>query len=366
MAMPKKAKERSAIEVSRLTAPGLWSVGGVAGLHLQVLPTGARSWVLRVVVGFSVKVWIEMTYRPDGNPDRLPAVMIVKAGFGRFQAINEFAYRAEMRSYRDVLPRFALNAPQCYYAGESPDGRSTAVIIEDLTPKRVRFCHALTPLDFDAAAGFLEALARFHAQTWNRPFLSDGSYPWAVDQATAAAGLVAYQEDLLSEPSWRRFMALPRCAAIPRLFHDRERFLSAFNRALARGGQQAQVILVGDTHLGNLYIEADGRPGFLDFLGRIAPWSQEVAYFLGAALDVPDRRAWDRRLIELYLRELGRSGVSAPSFDAAWRSYREQLIFPLNTWILNGSEFQTESVNTANAFRSAMAMIDHGTMDLLA
>lgn len=49
--MPKKAKERSAIEVSRLTAPGLWSVGGVAGLHLQVLPTGARSWVLRVVVG---------------------------------------------------------------------------------------------------------------------------------------------------------------------------------------------------------------------------------------------------------------------------------------------------------------------------
>lgn len=49
--MPKKAKERSAIEVGRLTAPGLWSVGGVAGLHLQVLPTGARSWVLRVMVG---------------------------------------------------------------------------------------------------------------------------------------------------------------------------------------------------------------------------------------------------------------------------------------------------------------------------
>lgn len=49
--MPRKAKERSAIEVSRMTTPGLWSVGGVAGLHLQVLPTGARSWVLRVVVG---------------------------------------------------------------------------------------------------------------------------------------------------------------------------------------------------------------------------------------------------------------------------------------------------------------------------
>lgn len=30
--------------------PGLSAVGGVAGLHLQVAPTGARTWVLRVVI----------------------------------------------------------------------------------------------------------------------------------------------------------------------------------------------------------------------------------------------------------------------------------------------------------------------------
>ena len=49
--MPKKAKERSALEVQRLKTPGLHAVGVVAGLHLQVLPSGARSWVLRVVIG---------------------------------------------------------------------------------------------------------------------------------------------------------------------------------------------------------------------------------------------------------------------------------------------------------------------------
>ncbi len=49
--MPKKAKDLSALEVSRLTAPGHHAVGGVSGLYLYVLDTGARSWVLRIMVG---------------------------------------------------------------------------------------------------------------------------------------------------------------------------------------------------------------------------------------------------------------------------------------------------------------------------
>lgn len=49
--MPKLAKELSAVQVQRLTRPGLHAVGGVAGLLLQVTATGARSWILRVVVG---------------------------------------------------------------------------------------------------------------------------------------------------------------------------------------------------------------------------------------------------------------------------------------------------------------------------
>ena len=49
--MPKKAKEVSALHVKRLKRPGLHAVGGVAGLHLQITPTGARSWILRATVG---------------------------------------------------------------------------------------------------------------------------------------------------------------------------------------------------------------------------------------------------------------------------------------------------------------------------
>lgn len=49
--MGKKAVTLGALEVSRLTAPGLHFVGTVAGLALQIAPTGARSWILRIQVG---------------------------------------------------------------------------------------------------------------------------------------------------------------------------------------------------------------------------------------------------------------------------------------------------------------------------
>jgi integrase len=48
--MPRKATEMGALVVSRLLHPGLHAVGGVAGLYLQILPTGGRSWVLRTTV----------------------------------------------------------------------------------------------------------------------------------------------------------------------------------------------------------------------------------------------------------------------------------------------------------------------------
>ncbi|WP_186142386.1 tyrosine-type recombinase/integrase [Burkholderia gladioli] len=49
--MPKMAKELGALAVSRLTNPGTHAVGRVAGLALQVSPTGARSWIFRTTVG---------------------------------------------------------------------------------------------------------------------------------------------------------------------------------------------------------------------------------------------------------------------------------------------------------------------------
>ncbi|MRX50179.1 DUF4102 domain-containing protein [Paracoccus sp. S-4012] len=54
--MPRLAKELTALDVKRLQHPGkgrnvTFNVGGVAGLVLQITPSGGRTWLLRVQVG---------------------------------------------------------------------------------------------------------------------------------------------------------------------------------------------------------------------------------------------------------------------------------------------------------------------------
>lgn len=49
--MPKKAKELGALDIKRLSEPGMHFVGVVPGLGLQITPSGNKSWVLRVMVG---------------------------------------------------------------------------------------------------------------------------------------------------------------------------------------------------------------------------------------------------------------------------------------------------------------------------
>lgn len=49
--MPRIAKELGALAVSKILTPGTHAVGRVAGLLLQISESGARSWILRVLIG---------------------------------------------------------------------------------------------------------------------------------------------------------------------------------------------------------------------------------------------------------------------------------------------------------------------------
>jgi hypothetical protein len=161
--------------------------------------------------------WRSQLKQPDSN----------KRVSGEPGAI-QFTYETETLAYRDVLSRYPINSPQCFYAGPSPDGESWALIIEDLTQRNVRFCHALTPLTAGEATAFVRAFARFHAQTWNKPELKDGSWEWARQREKIMAGFSNYFAMLLAPDSWAKFVAMPRGCAVPWRWRDRDRFLAAF------------------------------------------------------------------------------------------------------------------------------------------
>jgi len=127
-----------------------------------------------------------------------------------------------------------------------------------------------------------------------------------------------------------------------------------------------QAILHTDTHLGNLYIDRDGTPGFFDSLSSRGPAMLEVTYHVTCALDTADRPRWEGALVRHYLDELSRNGVDAPSFDEAMRQFGIFLAYGYLVFIINETYYQSSSVNTAYTARFSSAMLDHGTIGLLA
>jgi hypothetical protein len=65
----------------------------------------------------------------------------------------------------------------------------------------------------------------------------------------------------------------------------------------------------------------------------------DAAYFLGGSLDTPDRRAWERELVEGYRMALEREGVSLAAQEC-WDLYREQSMHGILITVL-GASFST-------------------------
>ena len=297
------------------------------------------------------------------NRNDFPTSLMMKAGFEPHSTAMASMHVNEYHAYADLLPTVSLNAPRCYGAAMDDQGQAL-VILEDLCLRDVRFLTLQEPISFDLAKAFLSGLAEFHARWWNAPDL-DTRFGWAPD--TSEACFAHYFQLLTSPEAFQRFATAPRGAAMPKLLLDPARIRAAHLAMTAahKAEGMAMVINHGDMHLGNLYQDADGTPGFLDMQPRRGAWSIDVSYFLIAGLDLVDRRRWEAALLQHYLACLELHGIAAPRFDAAWAAYRRDVIWGLLIWMLNSSRFQTEANNTAAATRFAMAMIDHDTFGML-
>lgn len=314
------------------------------------------------------KFRITVDYAAGG--DGKPRSFSVK---GNFPGENDpstgsaWAMANELRSFRDVAPLVAAPAgPQWHHIDITQD--ASAILMEDLTPLGATFFHAFHTLSLGQAMAFVDAFARMHASAWNHAMFDEGGAMGPGSLAHENRRLVndVYFPTFFAPDHWQSYVELPRGRAMPARFQDLDKAQDAWGRLWALLPQTAMTVIHGDEHLGNLYVTASGQPGLIDWVARPEHWPVGIAYFMLCALDIADRRTWERALLSHYLTRLKVYGAAdVPSFEDAWFFYRCAAFYPVVTWLNNSGVWQPEAINTANAVRAATGALDHDSYGLL-
>ena len=338
-----------------------WLTAALRQRYPDVEVTGAE--IVDMIRGTCTKIRYKLALNDAGKQAGIPEAVVLKGGFEPHSREMFTTLDKEVRGYRDLLPSLDLHTPNCYFADLDTEGKQGIVIIDDLIARGVNFCHPLIPQTFDQVAGRLTALAKFHAGSWQSPELEgEGKWSWVPDILEESC---IYMKHYLQQDVWDSFVKLPRGAAASVHFHSREWMEASLDKLprLARG--MPRCLLHGDTHLGNLYEEQDGTPGFFDVGALQGPSMVEVTYHITGALDPMDRRRWQGALVAHYLNELSRCGIAPPAFDDAMEQFAAFMSLGYLIFLINASEFQPEEINTAYTARYSAAMIENDTIGVL-
>lgn len=345
------------LTIDELTAE--WLQSALRTRYQGITLRGAE--LLDVNHGTCTKIRFALDLDEAGREAGIPERVILKGGFEPHSRVMADMHWQEVHAYADVLPYTPLRFPNCHFAGFDEERRQGIVIMDDLVARGVHFLHPQVPQEPEAVAKRLTMLARHHAMTWESPDIRPGGrFDWVRNVADSTYFDTVFKPDI-----WKSYVDSARGAAVSVCFHDLDWMIRSMEK-IDRLCRTLPVTMVhGDTHLGNLYIDTDGEPGFFDSLPHLAPAMYEVSYHVTCALDVPVRRRHERALVAHYRDELVRCGVDAPSLDTFMHEFGCFLANGYAIFLVNASEFQPEAINTAYTARFSSAMLDHDTIGLL-
>lgn len=322
-----------------------------------------RCDVIDIMPGTCTKIRLQLTVNEVGRRAGVPDHVILKGGFEPHSRTMFLTHEKEVRAYRDLFSEFKLHSPTCYFADCDTKRQQGIVIIEDLVARGVTFCHPQTPQSYAQVADRLTALASFHACSWNSAELRRGGrWDWAHDYLAASQ---TYMKRYLEPEVWYHYVNSPRGAAASIYFHNPQWMAAALDLLPVFAAAMPRCLIHGDTHLGNLYRDPDGTPGFFDPQPMQAPAMVEVTYHIACALDPSDRRRWEGPLVQHYLNAFQCHGVDAPAFEVVMRQYSAFLVLGYCIFLINASDFQPEAINTVYTARFSAAMIDNRTLEVL-
>lgn len=317
-----------------------------------------------VDVGTTTRIRLRLHYRAGDGPK----TVLVKAQgslFHRLVLATFGGLTSEVRFYA-ASAAVPIEKPVTYATGVNRRACQSVVVMEDLVNRQARPNNAVDPLDPQVVARGVQGLARLHGHFWEEDGRRGNDAglgrvpPWAMAlQYLFVGGSCASGVRRLR----RRGVDLP--AGLMR----GRRLSTLWARSQARTlRSRPRTILHGDAHVGNTYSLPNGDIGFFDWqLIERGSWAHDVGYFLVSALDIEDRRKWDRDLLETYLSTLRDEGVDAPTSDAAWMAYRRTPAYGLSIWVttLGISGWQRDDNTITTIKRFAAAYEDLATDDVL-
>ena len=280
------------------------------------------------------------TSGPDGERT---AAYCVKGHFG--DGIESLG--TEARVYRDLLPSIDVRAPGAHYVGIDEGTGRALLVLDDLVSDGATFNHDAEPYPVDRCRQGLSQLARLHAGTW-------GEHRWDVDWL---APRIPFMMSTYAEGTLQQLLDDGRGESVPAEVLDARKLRVALE---ATDRLQPTCVVHGDTHSGNAYLDAQGRVCWLDWqISQWHHWSIDVAYHIGAVLDIEERRRSEEALLRGYVEELRSLGVAAPGWDEAWDAYRSGFARAFLLWTITC--VSSRAVVLRHMPRLGTAIADHET-----
>jgi hypothetical protein len=319
--------------------------------------------------GTTARDRVALRYRDGHTSVDRPGVLFAKlapANFSTALFVHLMGLGAnEVRFYRDLAPEVPACTPRVYSAQMTADAVRFCILFEDLTARGCTFRRIGDDLGADFAEAVVVAMAAYHARFWDSARF-DGDLAWlprhACDPIYPVARLMCR---LAHGPSLRYFGD-----ALPGEFADGIRMLYDRRDALEDVWAEGPVTLIhGDPHIGNLYAEPDGTPGFLDWqLARVGQGIRDVAHFLISSLDPALRREREDALLVRYVAALKENGVEDFGLERARAQYR---LHTLYEWFAvsvtaAAASLQPRAVVMAGLERAVAAIEDWDALDALA
>lgn len=308
------------------------------------------------VHGTATKVALTVEYAGESV---LPERFVIKGGWEPHSQTVAAQYRAEANFYARLAGGIGSNIPRCFFSAIDPETGIGMVILEDLKDRGATFGVPTQPLEVDQLARVLELQAGYHATYWGAGVLAEAWLRGSHAEST-------FRDEMVTEAHWNRHLALPRAEVLAEPFKDRFRMAESIRRLYAiTDTPDVPCLIHADPHLGNLFFEAGGEPGLLDWQSpQRGHWAHDVTYTLVGAVSVDDRRRSEKDLLEHYLGALAARGVDAPGFDEAWKAYRRHALYGV-LWSMCPPEMQMEENVVAMTERFSAAADDLGSLSVV-